>query len=202
MRGTFRLLRKVLRRLVPYGGPFVAAIVQVLLIGVLELAKPWPLKVVVDNVLGGHPLAWPVARALDARALLVAACLALVVIYALLGALGVTSNYATISVGQRLVNDFRSELYAHLQRLSLAFHSRRSVGDILYRLTSDTFAIQTLTMNGFFPLLTSVVMLVGMFVVLVRMDAVVTVVALGIVPVLLASIVLMSRRVSALATVS
>src|SRR5262249_58666508 len=50
--------------------------------------------------------------------------------------------------------------------------------------------------------LTSVVMLIGMFVVLVRMDAVVTVVALGIVPILLASIVLMSRRVSALATAS
>jgi len=76
-------------------------------------------------------------------ALLVAACLALVAVYALLGALGVTSNYATISVGQRLVNDFRSELYAHLQRLSLAFHSRRQVGDLLYRLTSDTFAIQS-----------------------------------------------------------
>ena len=81
--------------------------------------------------------------------------------YALLGALGVTSNYATISVGQRMVNDFRSELYAHLARLSLAFHSRRQVGDLLYRLTADTFAIQTLTMNGFFPILTSLVLLVG-----------------------------------------
>src|SRR5689334_8764047 len=200
MRGTFRLLRKVLRRLVPYGGPFVGAIVQVLLIGVLELAKPWPLKVVVDNVLGGHPLAWPVARALDPRALLVAACLALVVIYALLGALGVTSNYATISVGQRLVNDFRSELYAHLQRLSLAFHSRRSVGDILYRLTSDTFAIQTLTMNGFFPVVSSVVMLTGMLAVMLRLDWVLTLIALGIVPILFLSIVGMTRRVTALAT--
>ena len=100
-------------------------------------------------------------------------------VYALLGALSVTSNYTTISVGQRMVNDFRSELYAHLQRLSLAFHSRRSVGDLLYRLTADTFAIQTLTMNGFFPILTSVVLLVGMVVVMVRLDWMLTLVALG-----------------------
>jgi ATP-binding cassette subfamily B protein len=200
MRGTLRLLRKVLRRLVPYGGLFVGAIVQVLLIGFLELAKPWPLKVVVDNVLGGRPLGWPGMRGLGPGGLLLVACLALVVIYALLGALAVTSNYATISIGQRLVNDFRSELYAHLQRLSLAFHSRRSVGDLLYRLTSDTFAIQTLTMNGFFPVLTSVVMLAGMLAVMLRLDWVLTLIALGVVPVLFLSIVGMTRRVTALAT--
>ena len=200
MRATLRLLRKVLRRLVPYGGLFALAVVQVLLIGVLELAKPWPLKVIVDNVLGGRPLAWPGVGGLGPRDLLLAACVALVVIYALLGAVGVTSNYATISLGQRLVNDFRSELYAHLQRLSLAFHSRRQVGDLLYRLTSDTFAIQTLTMNGFFPIVSSVVMLVGMVVVMLRLDWALTLVALGVVPLLFLGIVAMTRRMTALAT--
>src|SRR5207249_9640356 len=104
------------------------------------------------------------------------------------------------SVGQRMVNDFRSELYAHLQRLSLAFHSRREVGDLLYRLTADTFAIQTLTMNGFFPIVSSLVMLVGMLVVLLRLDWGLTLVALAVVPALLLSIVGTSRRMSALAS--
>src|SRR6185369_9533259 len=131
MGSTVRLLRKTLRRLGPYRAVFLGAIAQVLLMGVLELAKPWPLKVVIDNVLGAHPLGWPLVGGLGPSGLLAAACLALVGIYGLLGALGVTSNYATISVGQRMVDDFRSELYAHLQRLSLAFHSRRSVGDLL-----------------------------------------------------------------------
>src|SRR6266513_975421 len=196
MRGTLGLARKVLGRLAPYGGLFAAAVAQVLAIGFLELAKPWPLKVIVDNVLGGRPLAWPWVSGLGARGLLAAACGALVGVYALLGALGVSSNYATISVGQRMVNDFRSELYAHLQRLSLAFHSRRQVGDLLYRLTADTFAIQTLTMNGFFPIISSLVMLVGML----RLDWVLTLIALGIVPVLFLSIVGMSRRMNALAS--
>src|SRR5215813_5522918 len=202
MTRTLRVVRKVLRRLVPYAGLFLGAVAQVLLIGFLELAKPWPLKVVVDNVLGGRPTGWPLLDGLGTRGLLVAACVALVAVYALLGALGVTSNYATISIGQRLVNDFRSELYAHLQRLSLAFHSRRQVGDLLYRLTADTFAIQTLTMNGFFPIVSSVVMLVGMLAVMLRLDWVLTVVALGVVPALFLSIVGMSRRMTTLATES
>ena len=200
MRGTLGLARKVLGRLAPYGGLFAAAVAQVLAIGFLELAKPWPLKVIVDNVLGGRPLDWPWAGALGARGLLAAACVALVGVYALLGALGVSSNYATISVGQRMVNDFRSELYAHLQRLSLAFHSRREVGDLLYRLTADTFAIQTLTMNGFFPVITSVVLLVGMLGVMLRLDWVLTLIALAVVPLLFGAIVMLSRRITVLAT--
>jgi ATP-binding cassette subfamily B protein/subfamily B ATP-binding cassette protein MsbA len=200
MGDTARLVRKVLRRLGPYRGLFLIAIAQVLAIGVLELAKPWPLKIVVDNVLGGQPMSWPVLRGLDTHALLAVGCVALIGVYALLGALSVTSNYATINVGQRLVNDFRSELYAHLQRLSLAFHSRREVGDLLYRLTADTFAIQTLTMNGFFPILTSIVLLGGMIVVMVRLDWALTLVALVIVPALLFSITRLSGRITALAT--
>src|SRR5207245_3659457 len=200
MGNTVRLVRKILGRLVPYRWLFASALLQVLLIGVLELAKPWPLKIVVDDVLGGRPLGWPGLGGLAGRELLAVACLALVAIYGLLGVLSVTSNYATIKVGQQMVNDFRSELYAHLQRLSLAFHSRRQVGDLLYRLTADTFAIQTLTMNGFFPIVSSLVMLVGMLVVMLRLDWVLTLIALGIVPVLFLSIVGMSRRMNALAS--
>src|SRR5439155_589978 len=128
MGSTVRLVRKILGRLVPYRWLCASALVQVLLIGVFELAKPWPLKVIVDDVLGGRPLGWPGLGTLGGPALLALACLALVAIYGLLGVLSVTSNYATIKVGQQMVNDFRSELYAHLQRLSLAFHSRRQVG--------------------------------------------------------------------------
>ena len=198
--GTFRVIGKVLGRLRPYRLAFAGAVLQVLLSGILELAKPWPLKVVVDNVLGNHPLDSPWVGSLPPRELLLAACGALVVVYALLGAFSVSSNYASISVGQRMVNDFRSELYAHLARLSLAFHSRREVGDLLYRLTSDTFAIQTLTMNGFFPILTSLVLLVGMVLVMMRLDPLLTAVSLAVVPFLFLSISRLSTRITTLST--
>jgi len=200
MSGTLPVVLKVLGRLRPHRFLFAGAVAQVLLIGFLELLKPWPLKIVVDNVLGGKPVGVAAVDALPQGTILLLACAALVFVYALLGALAVSSNYATISVGQRMVNDFRGELYAHLQRLSLAFHSRREVGDLLFRLTADTFAIQTLTMNGFFPILTSVVLLGGMITVMLRMDLAMTLVALAIVPILFLAIVSLSARINALAT--
>ncbi len=200
MGGTLRVIAKVLGRLRPYRLAFAGAVLQVLLIGVLELAKPWPLKVVVDNVLGHHPVGIPWMAGMPPRELLLAACVVLILVYTLLGAFSVSSNYASISVGQRMVNDFRSELYAHLARLSLAFHSRREVGDLLYRLTSDTFAIQTLTMNGFFPILTSLVLLVGMVVVMVRLDPLLTLASLAVVPFLFLAITRLSTRITTLST--
>jgi ATP-binding cassette subfamily B protein/subfamily B ATP-binding cassette protein MsbA len=175
-------------------------VLQVLLIGALELLKPWPLKLVVDHVLTDQPLPWTWLQAFAPQTLLLVGCLMLVLVYALIGVGSVTSNYVTIHLGQRLVNDFRAELHAHLQRLSLAFHSRREVGDLLYRLTSDTFAIQGLTMNGVFPVLTSLVLLVGMTAVMLRLDWLLTLVALGIVPLLLGLMQWLTRRITALAT--
>ena len=192
--------RKLCQRLRPYRWTFAVAVVQVLLLGTLELLKPWPLKLIVDHVLTGHPVPWVWLQAFAPQTLLLVGCLMLVVVYALIGACSVASNYVTITLGQRLVNDFRAELHAHLQRLSLAFHSRREVGDLLYRLTTDTFAIQALTMNGVFPVLTSLVLLVGMTVVMLQLDWLLTLVSLTIVPVLMGSMKWLTRRITTLAT--
>lgn len=199
MAGTLHVLRKVLVRLAPHRAAFALAIVQVLATSALELAKPWPLKVVVDSVLGGAPAGFGL-DGLAPRTVLLVACGALVGIYGLLGLFSVASNVTTIRLGQGLVNDFRSELYAHLQRLSMKFHARNDTGDLFYRLTSDTFAIQALTMNAFFPVLTAAVMLAGMLVVMVRLDPVLTLLALAVVPPLLLSIVGLSGRIVGLST--
>ena len=84
--------------------------------------------------------------------LLILAVIGLVIIYIILGGITLLNNYTTIKIGQQMVNDMRGDLYAHLQRLSLAFHNRRKVGDLMYRVTADTYAIQSLTMNGVFPI--------------------------------------------------
>ena len=194
------LLGKLSKRLWPYRWLFAMAIALVVLLGALELLKPWPLKLIVDHVLTGHAGAWMWLQAFTPQTLLLLGCAMLVLIYALIGAGSIISNYFTINLGQRLVNDFRAELHAHLQRLSLAFHSRREVGDLLYRLTADTFAIQSLTMNGVFPVLTSLVLLVGMTVVMLRLDWLLTLVSLGIMPLLIGSMKWLTRRITALAT--
>jgi ATP-binding cassette subfamily B protein/subfamily B ATP-binding cassette protein MsbA len=111
-------------------------------------------------------------------------CAGLVLIYLLLGGLTLLNNYTTISIGHGMVSDLRRDLYIHLQRLSLAFHTRSQVGDLLYRVTSDTYAIQTLTMNGLFPVLSSLILLVGMFMVMIRLDWLLTFLALIVCPIL------------------
>ncbi|MGO9314327.1 MAG: ABC transporter ATP-binding protein [Syntrophobacteraceae bacterium] len=194
------MFKKVLRYLWPYRFPFLIALAQVFLMSGCELLKPWPLKVIIDNVLSGKPAPWGLEKVYTPANLLVLAAIGLVVIYIVLSAITLLNNYTTILIGQKMVNDMRRDLYAHLQRLSLAFHSRRQVGDLLYRVTADTYAIQSLTMNGVFPILTAIVLLGGMFYVMMKIDWQLTLLSLTVCPVLLASISLMSRRITTAAT--
>ena len=192
MGGTLRVIAKVLGRLRPYRLAFAGAVLQVLLIGVLELAKPWPLKVVVDNVLGRpsrrHPVAGRPAAARAAARRLRRARRGVRAPRRLQREQQLRDHQRRPAHGERLP---QRALRAPA-RLSLAFHSRREVGDLLYRLTSDTFAIQTLTMNGFFPILTSLVLLVGMVVVMVRLDPLLTLASLAVVPFLFLAITRLS----------
>ena len=109
-------------------------------------------------------------RGLAPATLLVAACVGLVVVKLGAGLLELLHNYTTIVIGQRMVNDLRGALYAHLQRLSLAFHGRQKVGDLMYRITADSFAVQTMIMNGLLPILSAIVLLAGMLAVLLPID--------------------------------
>src|SRR5438270_6131859 len=99
-----------------------------------------------------------------------------------------------------MVNDLRGALYAHLQRLSLAFHSRQRVGDLLYRITADSFAVQTMVMNGVLPILSAAVLLGGMLFVLLPLDPTLTVLSLTIVPLLFALIFGFNRKIVDIAT--
>jgi ATP-binding cassette, subfamily B, bacterial len=170
------------------------ALLQVLLIAAFELLKPWPLQIVIDNALGGKP--FPIAALSSSPVkLLLLACVGMVVVHFGAGVLTLLHNYTAIRIGQDMVNDLRGALYAHLQRLSLAFHSRQRVGDLLYRITADSFAVQTMIMNGALPILSAVVLLAGMLVVLFPLDPALTVLALTVVPVLFALIALFNRKI-------
>ena len=124
------MLSKLLPYLRPYRGQIAWALAQVFLITGFELLKPWPLQVVIDDVLGGKPFPVEALHAVPASRLLLFACLGIVVVHLGSGGLTLLHNYTTIRVGQNMVNNLRGALYAHLQRLSLAFHDRQRVGDL------------------------------------------------------------------------
>lgn len=189
-------LRRIGGYLAPYWLPFAGSLALVFLVSGLELAKPWPLKIVIDHVLSGAPWPWALGADWSAPTRLLAACAALVGVYAVLAGVLLVQNYVSIRVGQAMVNDLRRDIYAHLQRLSLGFHSRQHVGDLLYRVTADTYGIQGLVMNGVFPVLSALVLLGGMFVVMARLDPVLALLALAVCPILLAVIALVDRPIS------
>ncbi|MBI3758022.1 MAG: ABC transporter ATP-binding protein [Deltaproteobacteria bacterium] len=199
---TSTLRRQVLASLWPYRTQFALAVGQVVLITGAELLKPWPLKIIIDHVLGNRPLSWTFASGWSREELLIAVCLSMVAIYLFLGGLNVLNNYTTIRIGQSMVNDLRGAVYNHLQRLSLAFHHRRQVGDLLYRVTADTYAIQTLTMNGVFPILVSLGLLIGMTIVMLQLDWGLTLLALSVCPILFLTISAMSTRINQAATIA
>ena len=152
------------------------ALAQVFLVAGFELLKPWPLQVVVDYVLSDKtpPAGGPLGDmlSLPKLSLLLLACIGIVIVNFGAGALTLWHNYTTIRVGQGMVNDLRSDLYAHLQLLSLAYHTRQRVGDLMYRITSDSFAVQTMIKNGVQTNLSAVILLVGMLIILYPMDPV------------------------------
>lgn len=190
---------RVLAYLRPHGLTLLWAFLQVLMISACELLKPWPLKIIIDSVLGGQPVPWGWPGGWSPSALLLAACGMLVLLYVLLGALSVLNNYTTIGIGQRMVSDLRSDLYGHLHRLSLAFHSRAQVGDLLYRVTADTMALQSLTMNCLFPAVTALTLLAGMGLIMLRLDWALTLLALAVCPPLLVAIAGLTSRVTRVA---
>jgi ATP-binding cassette subfamily B protein/subfamily B ATP-binding cassette protein MsbA len=191
---------KFLPYLRPYRWRFAWALAQVFLIAGFDLLKPWPLQIVIDTVLSGKPPVVSWLAAVPTGWLLALSCLGLVAINLGAGLLAVLHNYTTIAIGQHMVNDLRGALYGHLQRLSLAFHGRQKVGDLMYRITADSFAVQTMIMNGLLPILSALVLLVGMLIVLFPMDATLTLLSLTIVPALFALIAVFNRKISAVAT--
>ena len=193
----------MLTKLLPYLRPHLWNIgwvlLQVFLIAGFELLKPWPLQVVIDNVLGSRP--FPIASLSFSRAgLLLLACTVIVFVQFGAGALTLLHNYSAIRIGQNMVNDLRGALYAHLQRSSLAFHGRQRVGDLLYRITADSFAVQTMIMNGALPILSALVLLAGMLVVLFPLEPGLTMLALTVVPILFALISQFNHRIIDVAT--
>ena len=194
------LALKLLPYLRPYRMRFLWALIQVFLIAGFDLLKPWPLQLVIDDVLGGKSSNLPLLAGLSGAALLIVACAGLVTVNLGEGLLQYLHNNTTIAVGQRMVNDLRGALYSHLQRLSLAYHSRQKVGDLMYRITADAFAVQTMIMNGLLPILSALVLLAGMLMVLIPMDLKLTVLSLTIVPALFALIAVFNRKIASVAT--
>jgi ATP-binding cassette subfamily B protein/subfamily B ATP-binding cassette protein MsbA len=198
------MFRTLLGYLKPYKYLFLFGLFLVGMASAMELLKPWPLKLAVDQIIGQKPLVvfgWtPDLGAMTLGVQLACVVGMLVGVHFLVGFVQLCNNYLTIRMGQDMVQDLRCDLFDHLQRQSLLFHQKWPTGDLIYRIMGDTYAVQTLLMNGVFTTLTSSALLVGMLAVCLQMDVELTLYALCVIPFLFLAISRVSRKIGDLTT--
>ena len=157
---------------------------------IANLLGPWPLKIVLDNVLRErqihgwlNPFILRISAGDKHGVLLFAAAAALAI--AMVGALcSYYEKYFTTSVGQWVMHDLRGRLYSRMQRLSLAFHDQAKTGDLTSRITGDIDSVQSFITTGLLSALINSLTLVGMIGVMFYINWKFTLIALSVVPVL------------------
>jgi subfamily B ATP-binding cassette protein MsbA len=185
----FRLIRELLR---PYRGKLLIVLAAMLVETAMSLASPWPLKIIIDNVVGNHKLPHVldeiVRPMLDkGNKLQVAGLAALAfVLLALIGALAsYIDNYYTESVGQWVAHDLRMRTYQHLQRLSLGYYNTHQTGTLLSTITTEIQTNQGFASSSTLDILIDMLTIVSMLGLMFWLNLDFTLVALAATPFLL-----------------
>ena len=184
--------RRLLHQVWPYW-PYILGIFLLDLVATpLALLGPVPLKIAVDTVVGSQPLP-PLLQAVlpdpetHSKLLLLSVAAGLLVFVVFLTHLQALGSYVLRThTGEWLTLHFRTLLFRHVQRLAFAFHDARGTADTIYRIQYDAPAIQWLTIHGVIPLLTSVITLLSMIYVTACLDWQLALVAMSVIPFLMA----------------
>jgi subfamily B ATP-binding cassette protein MsbA len=169
---------------------------------VMSLAAPWPLKIVIDTVIGNRRqpewinwLLTMLGGAAHKGHIAVAAAIATVLIAVVTGAAMYAVSYFTESLSQSIGNDLRMRLYSHLQELSLAYYDTTRVGTILSTLTSDVQTIQSFASTATLNIVTNTLTVVGMIVVMLLCRWDFTLIAVAVTPLLFLFVLRVNKAV-------
>jgi len=193
---AFQHLPRVLPYLRPYRLLMVLAVVFMLASAVVALAQPWPLAFLVDSALGDRQPPAILARLSGASpssrilfAVLVGLLLTLV-----MNGVNILSSYVQTRLEQRMIFDLRSDLFSHVQRLSLAFHDSTRTGGLMFAINYQAASVGEITV-AVLPLAQNVLTVVGMGVIAYRFDARLALLSLTVVPGIYYSTRLYANRV-------
>lgn len=165
------------------------------------LLEPWPLKIVLDNVLRSKPghgwlNHWILSTVGTNRTAILELAVGALAVLALLDALcSYEESFLMASVGQWVMHDLRRMVYSHIQRLSLAYYEQKQTGDLISRITGDIDAIRSFITTALLGSLIDVITLVGMVGVMFYLDWRFTLIALSISPILFAIVYSYTRRI-------
>ena len=192
-----RLVRELLR---PYRGWLIIISLAMLVETAMSLAAPWPLKVIIDSVVGKHKAPqWltPFVGLLGENKMELAALAGIAtVLIALLGAVaGYIDNYYTESVGQWVAHTLRMWVYDHLQHLSLGFYDNHQTGALLSTITDDIKTIQGFASSATLGILVDLLTIVAMFGVMLWLQFDFALIAVALTPPLLFFVARLNRAV-------
>jgi ATP-binding cassette subfamily B protein/subfamily B ATP-binding cassette protein MsbA len=186
--------------LLSYARPYWRGVsVQLSLMGIsigFGLLKPWPMKVLVDNVIGDqlfHLAGWQPDWSW--KGLLLASSLAYLLFHAGESLVHIASGTVATLTSSRMIRDMRSALLDRVQTLAVRFHDNHKVGDLVHRITYNSTAVETAFQSGFMGVVKSGVTLLAMFVVMMFMSPLLTLIALVVVPFLLITIRIYAKRI-------
>jgi ATP-binding cassette, subfamily B, bacterial len=187
--GDFAILRRLLLEARPYWAHLAGIVSVEFLATPLALLAPLPLKIVVDSVVGTEALPRFLNRMVppqwqEPTTLLIVAIAVLVVTAVLTQLQAVGATYLRVLSGGRMVLDFRNQLFAHGQRLSLARHDMKGVTDALYRIQYDTASIQNVAIFGVIPILSATVTVAAMLYVTAQINTRLALVAILVAPIM------------------
>jgi ATP-binding cassette subfamily B protein/subfamily B ATP-binding cassette protein MsbA len=181
-------------------------VIVTVLSSAFSILQPWPMKIFIDYVLKQGPMPLWLARGVEllpgsnsSHGLLAWVAVAGVVIFLLNSVFDVILTIAWIHVGQRMTYALAGDLLSRLQRRSLAFHGRNTVGDLLGRVTTDSWCVYKLADAVLFGLLRALILLGGMSVLMWRADTTLTLVALAVLPFMVGASAIFGRPIRAAA---
>src|SRR6185312_12162739 len=175
----------------PYRKMVVIILLAMLLEALIGLAIPWPLKIIIDNVVGNHPLPhwlhWLnlIFPKENVKQMAAVAAISYIVITALGSIADFLDNYYNEKVAQYVANDLRRKIYHHLQHLCLSYYDTHQTGKLLSTLTTDVSIIQDFASSTLLNILVDAITIFGMIGIMFYLDSDFTLVALSVAPFLL-----------------
>ncbi len=192
---------RYLRYLTPYVGLLVLSVIMIVAVALLDIIAPWPVKYIIDNVIGGRPLTGPVGDWLlanvgtDQRLLTAVLGLALLIIVIFQGATSFAYEYLSGLIQERSTFFLRTQVFQHVQRLPLAFYDQSRLGDVLKRVTEDAGKIMVALVGSMGELLINGVKFLGFAGVMLFINWRFSVIVLAYVPLLLFLYVTFRRNI-------
>lgn len=188
MSTTLQLLKRTFRQARPFWGHIAGIFGLTMLAAPVSLLKPFALKLLIDSGFGTEQVPgfirffFPPEYTFTFGTVVIIATVLVVLIALLENLLNVAEWVLEVYTGEKLVLNFRTTLFNHIQRLSIAYHDKRGSSDSLYRLQWDTMGIRSLLISNLAPLLSSVITLLAMIVVMFLINWHFALIALLVIP--------------------